>query len=263
MPRSADAGKGLTAIVLGTNEIASAVGVFLHRVGYGVVLSQDDDHPVLRRKMAFHDALFGDTVKLDEVRAERADNGMQIFNALRHFRLVQVTWLGLPDLLPVGSIDVLIDARLQAQYRRPDLRGLARFSIGLGPGFVAGGNCDAAVVVPAAICAIDPASIVSALHAGRWHGHREIGAPVYRGEVIGDLSGDPQRASCDGVLRGLVRDGREVAAGITLLEIDRRGRHAQWTGIDDHSRAVAKAVLRSLKLPAASKRRLKSARFPA
>jgi hypothetical protein len=263
MPRSADAGKGLTAIVLGTNEIASAVGVFLHRVGFGVVLSQDDDHPVLRRKMAFHDALFGDTVKLDEVRAERADNGMQIFNALRHFRLVQVTWLGLPDLMPVGTIDVLIDARLQAQYRRPDLRGLARTSIGLGPGFVAGGNCDAAIEVLGARCAIDPSSIVSALHAGRWHAHREIGAPVHRGEIIGDLSGDPLRAACDGVLRGLVRDGREVAAGITLLEIDRRGRHAQWTGIDDHSRAVAKAVLRALKLPAATKRRPKSARFPA
>jgi hypothetical protein len=47
------------------------------------------------------------------------------------------------------------------------------------------------------------------------------------------------------------------------MEIDRRGRHAQWTGIDDHSRAVAKAVLRALKLPAATKRRPKSARFPA
>jgi len=263
MHRSANAVRGLTAIVLGTNEIASAVAVFLHRVGYGVVLSQDDDQPVLRRKMAFHDALFGDEVKLDEVRAERADNGMQIFNALRHFRLVQVTWLGLPDLMPVGTIDVLIDARLQAQFRRPDLRGLARTSIGLGPGFAAARNCDAAIEVAGATCAIDPASIVSALHAGRWNAHRDIGAPVHRGEVIGDLSGDPQRAGCDGVLRGLVRNGREVAAGMTLMEIDRRGRHAQWTGIDDHSRAVARAVLRSLKLPAAPKRRLKSARFPA
>jgi hypothetical protein len=263
MPRSADPGKGRTAIVLGTNEIASAVAVFLHRAGYCVVLSQDDDQPVLRRKMAFHDALFGDTVKLDEVYAERADNGMQIFNALRHFRLVQVTWLGLPDLLPVGIIDVLIDARLQAQFRRPDLRRLARTSIGLGPGFVAGRNCDTAIEVAAATCAIDPASIVSALHAGRWHGHRDIGAPVRRGEVIGDLSGDPQRARCDGMLRGLVRDGRDVAAGTTLIDIDPRGRHAQWTGIDNHGRAVAKAVLQALKAPAAKSRALRPARFPA
>jgi hypothetical protein len=51
-------------------------------------------------------------------------------------------------------------------------------------------------------------------------------------------------------LRGIVRDGSEVPAGVKLLEIDPRGRHAQWTGIDDRGRTIAKAVMTAIGTPA-------------
>jgi len=41
------------AVILGTDEIASAVAVNLYRSGYCVVLSHDPLPPVIRRKMAF------------------------------------------------------------------------------------------------------------------------------------------------------------------------------------------------------------------
>jgi hypothetical protein len=60
------------AVILGTNEIASATAVFLLRQGYVVVLSNDPSCPVLRRKMAFHDALYDDEVDVSGVRALRS-----------------------------------------------------------------------------------------------------------------------------------------------------------------------------------------------
>ena len=71
------------AVILGTNEIASAVAVGLHRAGYGVVLSHDPLPPVIRRKMAFHDALFDDAVSVDGMAARRVDTGLDIRAAAR------------------------------------------------------------------------------------------------------------------------------------------------------------------------------------
>jgi hypothetical protein len=57
--------------------------------------------------------------------------------------------------------------------------------------------------------------------------------------VLGHLSGVPLLAPRDGILRGVARDGSEVPAYVKLVEIDPRGRHAQWTGTDDRSRTTA------------------------
>ena len=78
--------------------------------------------------------------------------------------------------------------------------------------------------------------------AGRWRTAIEIGTRVYKDLVLGHLSDLPVAAPRDGILRGIVRDGSEVTAGIKLLEIDPRGRLAQWTGIDERGRAIAKAT---------------------
>src|SRR5271165_1229167 len=58
-PRSASREARLLVIVLVTNEIASATAVRLTWEGHGVILSHDPFPPVIRRGMAFHDALFG------------------------------------------------------------------------------------------------------------------------------------------------------------------------------------------------------------
>ena len=86
--------------------------------------------------------------------------------------------------------------------------------------------------------------------------------------VVGYLDDNALRAPCAGVLRGVVRDGQAVAAGTTLLEIDPRGRHAQWSGIDDGNRAVARALMRTLETPlihdaAAPVQAVPEPRFPA
>jgi hypothetical protein len=261
----------LFAVILGTNEIASAIGVQLSRIGYCVVLSHDPDPPVIRRKMAFHDALFTDTAQVEDVVAERVDNGMQVYQALRRPSRVFVTGLGLLDLLPVRQIDVLIDARMQKRRITPDLRRLARVTIGLGPGFSSSSNCDVAVEtrpgriglvtdqrwtdtadgVASALGDVGAERFVYSHFAGRWHTPVEIGTRVYKDFVLGHLSGVPVLAPRDGILRGIARDGSEITTGVKLLEIDPRGRHAQWTGTDERGRTIARATLRAIETRAA------------
>lgn len=254
------------AVILGTNEIASAVAVHLHRSGYGVVLSHDPVPPVIRRKMAFHDALFDDLVEVDGVFATLADSSMSIRGGLSRRDGVMVTNLGLLDLIVIGAIDLLVDARMNKYQVTPDLRRLAALTIGLGPGFSGGANCDLAIETrpgkEGRIIQHGPTDAPDGLarplgnsrserfvHSevpGRWHTAIEIGTRVYKDFLIGHLGGEPVRAPFDGVVRGVVRDGTEVPAGVKLLELDPRGRNANWTGLDARALIIAKAVTRAL-----------------
>jgi xanthine dehydrogenase accessory factor len=260
------------AVILGTNEIASAVAVDLYRAGYSAVLSHDPFPPVIRRKMAFHDALFEDAVILDGIAASRAGSGVEIRAALGRAGGIIVTELGLLDLIVIQTLGLLVDARMQKYQIKPDLRGLARLTIGLGPGFCGGSNCDIAIETrPGKAGAIlqhgateAPDGVarplgdrrgerfVRAEIAGRWHTAIEIGTRVFKDFVAGHLGNVPVRAPFDGILRGIVRDGTEVPAGVKLLEIDPRGRSASVTGIDGHARIIARAVTKAISFRNAS-----------
>jgi hypothetical protein len=252
------------AVILGTNEIASAVAVLLRRTGYGIVLSHDPLPPVIRRKMAFHDALFDDAVSVAGIAAQRADTGLEIRSSLGRAPGVLVTELGLLDLIVLRSLDILVDARMQKYVATPDLRRLARLTVGLGPGFCGGANCDVAIETRPAKAgqiiqhgptdAPDGVSrrlgnhggerFIRSEFSGRWKTAIEIGTRVFRDFVVGHLGNMPVRAPFDGILRGIVRDGTEVPAGVKLLEIDSRGRNANWTGIDSRGQLIADAVAR-------------------
>jgi hypothetical protein len=245
------------AVILGANEIASAVAVFLVRDGWSVVLSHDSSPPVFRRGRSFHDALFGDRATIDEVAGERADTGLEVLRALGRVDSVAVTALGLLDLLVLRNLDLVIDARLQQRGQKPHLKNLAHLTIGLGPGFAARVNCDAALPVHAgaAVLAVAPdpdesqqarARFVHAGRGGLWRTAIDLGSRALSRFVIGHIGGAPVSGSIDGILVGLVRDGTEVAAGDILAEVEPSVRHATWTGMDRAGRATAKAVMRAI-----------------
>ncbi|MCF2525020.1 xanthine dehydrogenase [Bradyrhizobium sp. G127] len=256
------------AVILGTNEIASAVAVRLHQAGFRVVLSHDPLPPVIRRKMAFHDALFDDAVTVEGIPAERADSGLQIRSRLAQAPGIIITELGLLDLIVIQTIDILVDARMQKYLATPDLRRLGSLAIGLGPGFAGEVNCDIAIETRPGKAgqivrqgyADQPDGIsrrlgshwgerfVRSESAGRWNTAIEIGTRVFKDFVVGHLGNTPIRAPFDGILRGIIRDGTEVPAGVKLLEIDSRGRRANWAGTDSRGQVIASAVMEAVSL---------------
>src|SRR5208337_5410714 len=56
-----------------------------------------------------------------------------------------VTRLDLLDLIPLSTIHVLVHARMQKREVTPDLRHLARLTVGIGPEFAVDENCDIAI----------------------------------------------------------------------------------------------------------------------
>jgi xanthine dehydrogenase accessory factor len=262
MTKSPGTPNNRVAVVMGTNEIASAVAVYLHRDGWHTVLSHDPYPPVIRRRMAFHDALSGDPAEVDGVRGVLAETSLAVSWQLSRGE-VTVTPLGLLDLIPVTPFSVLVDARMQKRERHPDLRHLAEFTVGLGPGFAAGRNCDIAIETqpersgkiigkgwteapdgkPRYLGGAGAERFVYSSEPGRWRTAVDIGTRVFKSFTIGILNGAAVQAPLDGILRGVVRDGTEIPAGVKLLEIDPRGRDACWTGIDRRGAGIAQATL--------------------
>ncbi len=222
------------AILLGTNEIASAIAVFLRRTGRAVVLAHDPAIPVIRRGMAFHDALFGDFAWVDDIRAKRVDFIANLFSLFEDDGLVAVTMMGLTDLMVAGKVEILVDARMHKRSVKPDLRGLAEMAFGVGPGFVPAQNCDIAIEtrpdlvglvlqenpakpqdrsMPGLLGGIGRERFIYSSKAGRWRTALDIGVRVFKDVVIGHLDGLALRAPMDGVLRGLARDDCEIPRG--------------------------------------------------
>lgn len=248
-------------LVLGTNEIASAVAVTLTGAGCAVAMSHDPYPPVIRRGMAFHDALFGERREIEGVACERADT-MAAMARVHADGNVAVTELHLTELIALRTPAVIVDARMQKHRATPDLRGIARITVGLGPHFEVGINCDIAIethpcdtgamVLSGATRPADGKArdlggagrerFVYAAHEAVWHTPVDIGTRIYKGLQLGSLGGEPVLAPIDGILRGIVRDGARVPARVKLLEIDPRGRSASWTGMDARGRAIAAGV---------------------
>lgn len=254
------------AIVLGTNEIASAIAVRLCWEGFRIVMSHDSFPPVIRRAMAFHDALYDDHAEVDGVVARRADSATEIAEALAERGKVVVTHRTLTDIVTLKSPAVIVDARMQKSRITPDLRSLAHLTIGVGPNFKADANCDVAIDthpdctgeivergetrshdgIARMLGGVGRDRFVYSSRGGVWRTPLDIGALVFRGFVLGYHDLVAIRAPVDGYLKGIARDDAYAPAGVKLIEIDPRGRSACWTGTDERGRAVAHAVVEAI-----------------
>ncbi|MEW6256967.1 MAG: hypothetical protein AB1592_13520 [Pseudomonadota bacterium] len=260
------AGRAPLAVVLGTNDVASAVGraLFLH--GYGVVLSRDPAQPVLRRTLAYDDALLAGRVSFEGVDARAAGSLVEILNACTDRSALCVTVLELGELLCLGLIDVLVDARMRMHTLKVDIRPFGRATVGLGPGFVAGRHVDVAIETAPEAIGMLRAGATRAAHgrstplsgAGRerfarapqggfWATGHVIGQAVAAGEVVGRCGGTPVRAPLTGHVRGLVRDGIDVPQDLKLVEVDpAREGPPSWIGLAERPRRIADAVLEAV-----------------
>ncbi|CAL75639.1 conserved hypothetical protein [Bradyrhizobium sp. ORS 278] len=251
------------ALVLGTNEIASAIAAKLSHARFAIVLCHDAFPPVIRRGMAFHDVLFGEPRDIDGVSGAKAESIADVVQIHRDPGRVAVTGMHLTDIIAYRYPSVIVDARMQKHLVTPDLRGVAGIAVGIGPRFAIGHNCDIAIETHPC----ETGAIVAEGHtrnadgkardlggAGRerfiysdqdavWYTPLDIGTRVYKGLQLGSLGGTPVLAPLDGALRGIARDGLRVPANVKLLEIDPRGRHGAWTGMDERGQSIAASVV--------------------
>jgi xanthine dehydrogenase accessory factor len=258
------------AIVIGSGDVGSAVAVVLRRAGFAVVVCDSADAPWSRRGMAFTDAWYVGTAELDGEAAVFCSSVKSIPTVLARKELIAATtwsWQGAAAALQPVAV---IDARMRKRADGDALRAHApdgALTIGIGPGFVAGGNVDTAIesswgeqmgaiVTSGAtlLLAGEPHLIgdagrerfVYAPKADRFATGRRIADRVAAGEVVGALGDTVVLAPLTGVLRGLAANGARVPERIKIVEVDPRGDPALCFGLGERPLAVAHGVLRAL-----------------
>jgi xanthine dehydrogenase accessory factor len=259
-------------VVLGINDVASAVTHRLWTEGFLVFLLSGPEPAVSRRGMAFVDAVFDGAAELEGVRARRVDEPDEATLLAASREAVPVLVTREPRTL-VGALApaVLVDARMRKRASGERWRGCAPLTIGLGPGFVAGEQVDVAVETsweelgrvrweganlplagePREIGGLRRERYVYAPCAGRWRTARCIGDLVEAGEPVAWIECDDGRrleilAPASGAVRGLTRDGVTVSEGTKVLEIDPRGSAGQWRGLGQRPRGIADGVLEAV-----------------
>ena len=95
--------------------------------------------------MAFADAIFDGQTVLEGVHAGRADDLIQVRDELTSHRAIPIYVGALGPLLADVQPAILVDARMRKHAQPEVQRGLAPFTIGLGPGLVPGRHADAVV----------------------------------------------------------------------------------------------------------------------
>jgi len=257
----------MLCLVRGVGDIGSAVAHLLFRQDLGLVMHDEPQPTTIRRGMAFADAVFDGHAVLDGVRAVcTADlDCVKALLATREAIPVYVRDLG--PLLATLQPAVLVDARMRKHSVAEVQRGLAPFTVGLGPSVTAGRHADAVVetsweglgtvITQGSSRALEgePREIgghardryVYAPIEGVFRTRLRIGDAVLRGQPIAEIDSVSLTAPLDGLVRGLTHDGVPVKMRTKVIEVDPRCRAAEVRGIAQRSRCIAEGVLAAIR----------------
>jgi xanthine dehydrogenase accessory factor len=237
----------------------------LHRSGFEVVITEIEAPRALRRLVALAQAVYSGEVQIEDLLGRKVEDPQEARGALAQGAIPvlvdpELRWMR--DLAPVA----LVDARMR---KRPPEVGLeaAEIVVGLGPGFVAGVNCHAAIEtnrghhlgrvlwrgspdpntgVPGPVSGYDAHRVLRAPAEGHVDPKKALADKIEQGELIAEIGGEPLIAPFQGVLRGLVHPSVSVAAEEKVGDLDPRGDPAYCWEISDKSLAIGGGVLEAL-----------------
>jgi xanthine dehydrogenase accessory factor len=254
-------------LVRGVGDVGSAVAAVLFRAGYVVALHDEPAPAAPRRGMAFADAVFDGAAALEGLTALRVDTSAELRDTLAAREVVPVTVAPFSQVLDAAGWSAVIDARMRKRAVPELQRGMAPLTIGLGPNFVAGETVDLAIETmwgerlgaiieagstlplggePRPIGGVGRARFVYAPAGGRFATSVQIGDRVEEGAVIATIGDEALHAPIGGVIRGLTRNGVEVAIRTKVIEVDPRGDRAAAFGLGERPRRIAEGVLKAL-----------------
>jgi xanthine dehydrogenase accessory factor len=257
----------VTIVVRGVGDVGSAVAHRLFVQGYAVVIHDVATPATTRRGMAFADAIFDGETVLEGVRAARADDLIRVRIELTSHRTIPIYVGAMGPLLTDVQPDILVDARMQKHGQPEVQRGLALFTVGLGPRLVPGHHADVVVETSwerlgavlteetSLPLAGEPRPLGG--HARNRYGYApcdgvfrtkaHIGDTVRQGQEIAEIGLPVLTAPLDGVLRGLTRDGVPVSVRTKVIEVDPRGSLAEIRGAGERPRRIAAGVLNAIR----------------
>ncbi len=258
-------GAEMLVLIRGAGDLASGVAARLHWCGFPVVMTELSQPLVVRRTVAFAEAVYDGEIQVEDIRACRAASTVE---ARRNLAEGAIPLLVDPEarcraeLNPAVVVDAIM-AKRNTGTRITD----APLVVALGPGFTAGVDCHAVIETnrghrlgraiysgsaepdtgaPGEVGGRTVERILRAPVAGVVEGLVSIGEVVRAGQAVAMIGAHPIRAGADGVLRGMVRTGIAVSQGTKIGDVDPRGVRSHSDLISDKALAIAGGVLEAI-----------------
>jgi xanthine dehydrogenase accessory factor len=253
-------------LIRGGGDLASGVALRLQKAGLRVMITELPRPLVVRRMVSFAEAVHRGVFTVEGVTARRVND----LDEARHvMRMREIPVLVDPDCKILPSLIrpvVLVDGRMTKTPGEIEL-GSASLVIGLGPGFLAGENCHAAIEtkrghylgrviwegspeadtgIPEGVAERGVERVLRAPADGTFVPLAEICSHVELGGSIGAVSGQRIEAPFAGVLRGLLHEGTKVTRGMKIGDLDPRDIPEYCRVVSDKSLAIGGGVLEAI-----------------
>lgn len=253
-------------LILGGGDLASGVAVCLYEAGYGVMITELAQPLVVRRQVSFAEAVYEGSCAVEGIIGRKVESVIQALDVLEAGEIaVMVDPEGdcLESFEPIAIVDGrMLKSSLVNNYCQ------SQPVIGLGPGFTAGENCWVAIETnrgpdlgriihegspqadtgrPAKVMGYDLERVIYSHRGGQFKALVNIGDPVEAGQTVAEIEGEPINSQIGGILRGLLRDGLKVAAGVKVGDVEPTGDREACFRISDKARKIGEAVVKALK----------------
>ena len=258
-------------LIRGGGDLASGVALRLHRAGLKLLITEHPQPLAVRRLVSFAEAVYRGKFCVEDVTARLSPSLDTAFENMESGDIPVLIDPHCKTILysqqpHVPAPLAIIDARMTK--RPPDLSiDAAALVIGLGPGFVAGENCHAAIEtnrghflgrviwegapeadtgIPGVVAKHQNDRVLRASADGLFQTHVEIGERLQKGQLIADIDGQEIVAPFDGILRGLLHAGLPVQCNLKVGDIDPRTDPRFATLVSEKSLAIGGGVLEAL-----------------
>lgn len=256
----------ITVAIKGAGDLASGIACRLFRANIRHIYLLEIEKPLaVRRSVSFCEAVYDGNKTVEGVSALRVESASAIFSVWKDEKLAVLAdphWHSLSAQPP----NVVVDAILAKKNLGTKLSD-APLVIGLGPGFTAGrdvhlvietkrghnlgrvltlGRAEENTGIPGVIGGHAAKRVFRSPREGIFNTSCGIGSHVRSGDIIGTVNGSTVKAEVGGVIRGLIRPGAQVSAGLKLGDIDPRGKVEYCDKISDKARTLGGAVLEGI-----------------
>lgn len=264
--------KDVTVYLRGAGDLATGAAHALYKAGFKVLMIETNAPSAIRRSVAFSDAVYEGEKTIEGVRVRNAVNFEYAKHLLDENRIALLVDPKMEFLSYSEKPKILIDAII-AKKNLGTSKDMADFVVAMGPGFCAGVDCDVVIEtnrghnlgriiyegeaakntgVPGVISGYGKERVIHSPADGVIILVNDISDEVKKDDVIANIitsdgSKVPVKASLDGILRGIIREGFQVFKGMKIADIDPRiSEKNNCFTISDKSRALGNAVLLSV-----------------
>lgn len=260
-------------VIKGAGDIATGIAHRLYRSGFPVVTTELSQPTVIRRTVAFAEAVYTGNIVVEEVTAVKTsmEGALEVVEEGKIPVVVDPTGAVIKKINPWAVVDAIL-AKKNTGTEITD----APVVVGVGPGFTAGvdvhmvietmrghylgrvihaGDAIPNTGLPGEIAGYTKERVLRAPCDGIFQAQQKIGAVVSAGQVVARVNQQPVVAAISGVLRGILHDGLTVETGMKIGDIDPRCQPEHCFTISDKAKAIGGGVLEALLYHAAREQR--------